>query len=143
MRFFAALLSQIAAVSMNAALAADESKVAEPVTVQATTLHSVFIENAPGLPGSTFPVRMRDKSGCEWILSVTLDSMAQRLMGRVESKQCDSIRQQVSGYLVGADDLSGLAVECYDIWQNKAGSIMCLSARVAEGIPGRLVLQTN
>ncbi len=115
----------------------------EPVSVDATTLHSVVIEIAPGLPGSTVPLRMHDKFGCEWFISATLDPITQRLMGRIETKQCDSIGQQVSGYLVGTDDLSGLAVECHDIWQNKAGSIMCLSAGVAEGIRGRLVLLTN
>lgn len=139
-----ALVGVIAAISTSDVFAAGEPVVTEPVIVEVATLHSLFAEAAAtGLPGKNVPLRMRDRSGCEWLVSASLDPVAQRFVGRAEAKQCGTIKQPVSGYLVGADDLSGLQVECHDQWRNKTGSTMCLSAGLPEGAPGRLVVQAN
>lgn len=139
-----ALVGVIAAISMSDVFAAGEPVVTEPVIVEVATLHGLFAEApANGLPASNVPLRMQDKSGCEWFISASLDPIAQRFLGHAETKQCGTIQQPVSGYLVGADDLSGLQVVCHDLWRNKTGSTMCLSAGLPEGTPGRLVVQAN
>ncbi|MGG2621704.1 hypothetical protein [Pseudomonas aeruginosa] len=139
-----ALVAVIAAISMSDVFAAGESAVTEPVIVEVTTLHSLFAEAAAtGLPGSSVPLAMRDRSGCEWLLSASLDPFTQRFVGRAEAKQCGAIKQPVSGYLVGMDDLTGLQAECHDQWRNEIGSTMCLAAGLPNGTPGRIVVQAN
>ena len=118
--------------------------VTEPVIVEVTTLLSLFAEAAAtGLPGSSVPLAMRDRSGCEWLVSASLNPFTQRFVGRAEAKQCGAIKQPVSGYLVGMDDLTGLQAECHDQWRNEIGSTMCLAAGLPNGTPGRIVVQAN
>ena len=136
---FAGLVS---AIAVSAALGAQ--KPISTDSVEVVTLHRFVAEApTPGVPGSLSLLRMRDKSGCEWIVKAALDPHAHRIMGRAEVKVCGSIEYSVDGYLVGADDLTGLPIACHDLWSNKAGSIRCQSAAIPAGTPGRVVVQAN
>jgi len=115
------------------------------------SVHDVTVLNTTqwvveaGQSGDYFPVMLKASERCFFVGPGALDPQAFKAKVRVERKVCDedsgeSTESTVKGFVVGSDQLAGLPIECQDVFTNKAGSRLCLNARLAAGSQGHAVL---
>lgn len=113
----------------------------QDVTVLNSTQWVVEVEKS----GQLFPVKLKAGERCFFVGPGALDPHAFKAKVRVERKVCaeesgESIESTVKGFVVGSDQRAGLPIECQDVFANKAGSRLCLNARLAAGTQGHVVL---